>query len=190
MQAITAAARRSRTAAARAAGRTARLSRCDGDATTMLLREALGAKKLKELRRQHNRLAELGRSPSRLRQRPRRSPRARDLPRPRGERLEGPIAAPRSPARWRRRLLPPRLRVAMAARGRMRDHHADAPATHGSRPASCCATGSRLLVQARGRRALREVVAGRPAHARTDAGISAPIRRRRARDSTACRDTR
>ena len=39
--------------------RMSRLPRCTGDADE-LLREALGAKKLKELRRQRNRLAEHG----------------------------------------------------------------------------------------------------------------------------------
>ena len=61
-----------------------------------LLREALGAKKLKELRRQRNRLAEHGAVRFEVARTPRRGRRrARDIPGAGSQRLERPGAAPR-----------------------------------------------------------------------------------------------
>ena len=143
-----------------------------------LLRDALGPKKLKELRRQRNRLAEHGEvrfevartaAGDRLR--------GRDIPDAGSLRLESPARHRAHAARWRCRLRPPRHRRPRRIRP-MRDRDAVRRRHAGRGRDRAAASGSRVLLQARRRRAFCKTVARRAADARPDA---ASLRRSRYR---------
>ena len=143
-----------------------------------VLRDALGAKKLKELRRQRNRLAEHGdirfdvaRTPAQIAAAVETFLRARSL------RLERPARHCAGAARRRCKLRPPRH--CRPRRGRaMRDRDAFRRRDRGGGGDRAAASGPRLLLQARRRRAICKIVARRAADARSDA---ASLRRSRHR---------
>ena len=108
-----------------------------GDAE-QLLRDALGAKKLKELRRQRHRLAEHGavrfevaRTPEEV------AARASRFPRAGSQRLEGQARHRADPGRRRRQLHPARHHGTRRDRP-MRNRRCLRPARRRSRPRSCC----------------------------------------------------
>ena len=169
MEAFTARARTRRPEAARCCNP---MSRACLDATRdadELLREALGPKKLKELRRQRNRLAEHGEVTFDVARTPAEVARA----------LETFLILEASGWKARRgtalvqddgdAAFIRRAAARLGARGHCEIvtlHAGDTPVAAGDRAA---ASGPRVLFQARRRRALREILARRAADARTDA---------------------
>ena len=134
-----------------------------------LLRDALGGKKLKELRRQRNRLAEHGA----VRFDVARTPEAvavanRDIPGAGSERLERQARHRARAGRRRCRLYPARHQRTRRDRP-MRNRDAARRRYAGRGRDRAPASGPRILFQARRRRALCEVFARRAADARPDA---------------------
>ena len=162
-----------RLAAAGAAIPHPRLSRCYAR-LRCVLRDALGAKKLKELRRQRHRLAEHGAVHFEVARTPEDVADAiEDIPDAGSQRLEGPARHRAGAGRWRCQLRAARHRGARRDPS-MRDRDLAGRRYPGRGRDRIAASGSRVLFQARHRRAFRKVFARRPVDARSD---SASLRR-------------